>query len=350
MILIVTEPRDFHVDPIIRLLRELGHEPLRLHKEDIPLKSQLTLKYSNAGVEHSISTPKGRYDLQEITAVWWRRPTPFRLPESLPPERKRFATLETEHAFTGLFSSPHIYWMSRPELIRRASNKPAQIRRAIEFGFKVPRTLITNRPEDAMRFFHECNGRLVYKVLSDATLGQRDRIQSDPSSVAIDELRSVYTAVVDEEILHARRAQIETTPCLFQEHIQKSTELRITVIGDEVFSAEIHSQEHTETKLDWRHYEVPVRWSQATVPTGLKRLCLSYVASWGLNFSAMDFILTPDGEYVFLESNPNGQWQFVEHLVPSLAMKNKLLDCLLKQTVTPLLSESSQPMKASRHG
>ena len=32
----------------------------------------------------------------------------------------------------------------------------------------------------------------------------------------------------------------------------------------------------------------------------------------GLRMSNIDMILTPDGEYVFLEANPNGQWAWIE--------------------------------------
>jgi glutathione synthase/RimK-type ligase-like ATP-grasp enzyme len=31
-----------------------------------------------------------------------------------------------------------------------------------------------------------------------------------------------------------------------------------------------------------------------------------------LNFGAFDFILTPSGEYVFLEVNPVGEWGMLE--------------------------------------
>jgi glutathione synthase/RimK-type ligase-like ATP-grasp enzyme len=31
-----------------------------------------------------------------------------------------------------------------------------------------------------------------------------------------------------------------------------------------------------------------------------------------LNFGCFDFIVTPEGEYVFLECNPNGQWLWIE--------------------------------------
>ena len=31
-----------------------------------------------------------------------------------------------------------------------------------------------------------------------------------------------------------------------------------------------------------------------------------------LNFGAFDFVVTPSGEYFFLECNPNGQWLWIE--------------------------------------
>lgn len=32
----------------------------------------------------------------------------------------------------------------------------------------------------------------------------------------------------------------------------------------------------------------------------------------GLRYGAIDMIVTPGGEYIFLEINPNGQWYFVQ--------------------------------------
>ena len=34
--------------------------------------------------------------------------------------------------------------------------------------------------------------------------------------------------------------------------------------------------------------------------------------SFGINFASIDMILTPKGEFVFLELNPNGQWLWLE--------------------------------------
>jgi hypothetical protein len=38
----------------------------------------------------------------------------------------------------------------------------------------------------------------------------------------------------------------------------------------------------------------------------------SYMKRLGLAYGAVDMRRTPDGDYVFLEINPSGQWLFVE--------------------------------------
>ena len=38
------------------------------------------------------------------------------------------------------------------------------------------------------------------------------------------------------------------------------------------------------------------------------------MAHFGLDYGAADLIVTPDGRYVFLEVNPNGQYGWVENM------------------------------------
>jgi glutathione synthase/RimK-type ligase-like ATP-grasp enzyme len=50
------------------------------------------------------------------------------------------------------------------------------------------------------------------------------------------------------------------------------------------------------------------------LPERLRLQCVALVRALGLQYGALDFILTPDGRYVFLELNPNGQWLWVERM------------------------------------
>jgi glutathione synthase/RimK-type ligase-like ATP-grasp enzyme len=106
--------------------------------------------------------------------------------------------------------------------------------------------------------------------------------------------------------------------------------LRVTVIGDEVFAAEIDSQSDSRTVIDWRHYEADIAYRMAVLPNDVTERCIALVRHFGLNFSAIDLILTPDGRYVFLENNPNGQFIFIERKVPELKMTRALASCLIR--------------------
>jgi len=104
-------------------------------------------------------------------------------------------------------------------------------------------------------------------------------------------------------------------PLIVQVYVEKAVELRVTVVGSDVFAAEIHSQATQRTKIDWRRYdEGNTPHFEHTLPDKVSKLCLAMTHSLGLVYSAIDLILTPDGRYIFLELNPNGQYQWIEHL------------------------------------
>jgi glutathione synthase/RimK-type ligase-like ATP-grasp enzyme len=108
---------------------------------------------------------------------------------------------------------------------------------------------------------------------------------------------------------------IRLCPMTFQAYIPKRLELRITVVGERVFAAEIHSQISNHTQFDWRRYDL-ARTPHAShvLPHHLELKCVELVRRLGLVYGAIDMILTPDGKYVFLEINPNGQYLWIEEL------------------------------------
>ena len=82
-----------------------------------------------------------------------------------------------------------------------------------------------------------------------------------------------------------------------------------------VFAAAIRSQESRLLRHDWRHHHEFASsqfYTAYRLPAKIERLCVRLVRALGLCFGALDLILTPQGEYVFLEVNPNGQWAWIE--------------------------------------
>ena len=134
-----------------------------------------------------------------------------------------------------------------------------------------------------------------------------------------------------EEMLDA----VAELPCFFQQYIAKRYELRVTVIGDQVFAAKIHSQDDPRTATDYRDFSADILYEAETLPPEIARRCLDFVHSYGLTYGALDLIVTPDEAYVFLENNPVGQFLFVEQLVPELDMTGALAACLVRGAAGP---------------
>ena len=112
-------------------------------------------------------------------------------------------------------------------------------------------------------------------------------------------------------------------------------ELRITVVGKNVFAAEIHSQQKEATRHDWRRDALALEHRNHPLPDDIKLKCIQLAKTFGLEFGAIDMILTPDGRYVFLEINPNGQWAWIEETT-GLPISEALIEllCQGKQTTT----------------
>jgi len=342
-ILIVTCEFDPHADVLIDLLQSMGHQPIRLHTADIPSNIAIDIRFDQKGQEYQLITPYYTVDLNDIRSIWWRRPAKPVLPEYLSEDEEIFARLELKTTLLGLWDNLDCYWMSKPANISRATHKTGQLKRAANLGFDIPQTMITTDPESVQEFYDLCEGNVVYKVLSDPSLGfagranelmARCRVDQGPGKEPIIDWSRVkakitYTTKVEPDHLQMLDT-VRYAPCQFQEYISKQHELRVTVIGDELFTAEIHSQDHASTQLDWRHYEATIPYHLGKLPPKVEEACMALTKGYGLNYGAIDLILTPDGRYVFLEINPNGQWLWVQQLVPELKMKEALASQLIR--------------------
>jgi hypothetical protein len=112
-------------------------------------------------------------------------------------------------------------------------------------------------------------------------------------------------------------ADLQDCPLIFERYVDKSYELRVTVVEDKVLACKICSQEAGgDTSIDWRHYNIARTPHYAyDLPESIANKLIAFHRATGLRFSAFDLIRTTSGEYIFLETNPSGQWQWLEDLV-----------------------------------
>jgi hypothetical protein len=304
MILILTEPRDPHAHAVEVKLRQRGASVCRFDWSEFPGTTSLSTEY-RAGRKHVWLKRGGeRLDLTRCTAGWLRRPNKPLAPGHIAdPLLRTYAEEECMRILQDTWNALDIPWLPGPiHAIRRADNKQLQLQLATQLGMEIPPTLVTSDPDEFLEFYRQHGGHLIDKFPS-TTMAASQRTGGT--------LMRYTQAVTTRDVGYARR--LRHSPMLFQAQVPKRFELRITVVGDQVLAAEIHSQATRRTQLDWRHYDwghTPYRVHH--LPEPLRRACLAMVASLGLRFGAIDMIVTPDGRYVFLEINPNGQWLWIQ--------------------------------------
>jgi glutathione synthase/RimK-type ligase-like ATP-grasp enzyme len=103
---------------------------------------------------------------------------------------------------------------------------------------------------------------------------------------------------------------VAAAPSIFQPYVEKAFELRCVVIGDKIFCAKLDSQSTDRTRIDWRAGEPD--HETFVLPEHVEASIHRLMDSVELNFASLDMIVTPEGEFVFLELNPNGQWLWLE--------------------------------------
>ncbi|MBA3486226.1 MAG: hypothetical protein H0T88_03380 [Lysobacter sp.] len=327
-VLIVTNAQDMHADIVECKLRDRNARPFRINLDQFPRDFSVDLAFGPRGLEGSLRhVPSDDViALEQVGATWVRKSAKFSfISDDLAAQERAFAHAETEHLFFSLLHSLDCFWMSHPSATRSALWKGEQLRRAAQMGFRVPRTLISNSPEAVRRFKETLNRQIIFKTMSSPSLSAHEVAPADRR------YGGLPTTLVSDDHLASIDA-VREVPCLFQEHVPKKHELRVTVIGTRAFAARIHSQLDSRTVTDFRDYSAEIPYDAAKLPAELEARCVAFVRSYGLEFGAIDLIVTPQDEVVFLENNPVGQFLFVEQLVPELKMTDAVSELLTHAT------------------
>jgi glutathione synthase/RimK-type ligase-like ATP-grasp enzyme len=296
MILIVSSPSDTHTTAVLGELSKLGATAQLLDLSEFPQRTKVAIRFECPRAHNfSLHLDGGKVlDLDDFRAIWWRRPQPYRLhAEIMQPEHQAFAYTESHEAFSGLWQALDVFWVNHPTRDEVAARKVFQLRIAQEVGLDIPHTLITNDPEHARAFISSHGSeRTIYKAFSATEQHWRETRILKPDEVAL----------IDN---------VKYAPVIFQEYIPAQYDIRITIVGDEMFPAAIHSQE-SSYKVDFRMDMMNTRIEAVRLPDEVESGLRALMSRLGLVYGAVDMRLTPDGRYIFLEINPAGQWLFIE--------------------------------------
>ncbi|SBU89752.1 hypothetical protein YW5DRAFT_00745 [Streptomyces sp. Ncost-T6T-1] len=250
--------------------------------------------------------------LAEVRSVYWRRPV-WPAFDHLEPDDARFAAAQTRYWLGGtLYALDGPLWVNHPLRNAAADYKPAQLAVAQRLGLAVPPTLVTNDPDEARSFVGD-HEQVVFKTLR-WTPYRRGGVPvtgwADP----------VMATEIDE--------RVAVVPHLFQAVVNKVADVRVLVVGREVFAVRIESG-----MLDWRKDYSALSYRVVNLPARVEDALLAYLDHFGLASGSFDFAVDEAGGLWWLELNPNGQWGWLEEST-GLAMSAAFAE-LLTQGVAP---------------
>ncbi|MEH2310877.1 MAG: MvdC family ATP-grasp ribosomal peptide maturase [Nostoc sp.] len=302
VVLLITHSGDyFTIDRVAEAVSKRGAQPFRLDTDKFPMTVQIEANFSNSGSNHTLEYGDRSLNTEQVQAVWMRRIWQPDLGKELAPQFQAACSSESLAVLDGFWDSLRgATWVDDLQRISAAENKLRQLRIASEVGLVIPRTIVTNNPQQAREFFGEVKGKMVAKLLRPLSYGMQ------ASSFFM------YTsAVKEEDLLDAET--LRYCPVVFQEQIPKQLELRAVYVNGNLFVGALDASEYAASTQDWRRgTKEALTWQPYQLPDKLIRCLDAFMARFGLIFGAFDFIKTPSGEYVFLEINPTGEWGMLE--------------------------------------
>jgi glutathione synthase/RimK-type ligase-like ATP-grasp enzyme len=319
MILLISNTQDLTTDFVVRELARKNIRFSRLNTDEFPRhgrgiasfgfdKRRRLIRWDNR------PTP---LDFDCVRAVLYRRPEQPVISEAVvDPNVRQFCADESYEFLRGLWFSLECFWISQPEMIRKAERKVYQLQTAENVTFRIPKTLVTNDPEEVKALFESCENGIIVKPVY---LGFIDQ----PTTPLY-----IYTSEVSPtDLEHISSAEL--APAIYQERIMKEYDVRVTVVGDRVFTARIDADALPSGIPDWRYADMDhLRHRHHQLPHEVEQACLELVNRLGLQFGAIDLAVDAEGNYVFFEINPNGQWAWLERAL-GFRISEAIVDRLL---------------------
>lgn len=288
-VLVVDGEGDPHGEAVIEESVALGGTAVRYNLADL---GRHIIQVQPGLVD--LVTDDGQYRITSATTVWWRRQGAVDVSD-LDDEKAQLAQDEGPHILQGALQSAGVRWVDDPDVVNRAELKIFQLQVASKLDIRVPSSIITNDPDTACNFGSA--GPTVAKALSPG-------IGIAPHTAEIHDVDLILVSAL---------------PTLLQEKVSATADLRVVVVGEIGW---VWRRERGRLTLDWRAEDPYGSSFQIIDDAEMLHYACQISSALGLSMSVQDWLETDDGP-VFLESNAQGNWHFLEgareNVAPALA-------------------------------
>ncbi len=293
MILIISNKKDIHIEKVAWWLDQNNSKYI-IFDPNID-----SFEFSSEGLFFNIENLKVNID--QVISIWYRKPVTILFPnESLPKYfYQEYANKSNKILYEYLSKNKSVYMLNRFDDMSTAGNKILQLDLAKKIGLMTPITTITNNPKNIKIDDYQ----MVLKPLSGGNYFSEKGITL------------LGTKLITQKDIDNFEPKISNLPQIFQQKINKQFELRITIVGNQVFAVKIHSKKCEEDNIvDTRFVYKELYHTIFDLPQEIHDKLLILMKKLCLDYGAIDMIVDQNSNYYFLEINPNGQWLWLENM------------------------------------
>ena len=237
----------------------------------------MQIAYDPASGRGSIRLPSGRLlALAAIRSVYWRNYFGVGCPELPDADQAWIASNDSRSLLESLLQLLPVRWVNGWQAFQLHQTKAVQFFQVRRLGVPVPPTLLTNDPQ-TVREFVESHRRCIVKP-----------VQGGDHTVPL----------TVEELTPDRLEHLRLAPITVQAEVP-GTNIRVFVAGDRVLACEVRTP-----ALDYRADAEPELLVHQ-LPPEIAAMSRQIARELSLLWTGIDFRLTPDERYVFLEANPS---------------------------------------------
>jgi hypothetical protein len=310
------------IDPHVTAVLNLVSDDLavcRFNVDEFPASNRITVATGSSNSSVFVDNSDGSWNVSGCSVAWFRRLGRPGISAELSEAHQRFAGGEAEEALSGALSLIGAkVWLNEYWATRRAATKLLQYEAARLAGLVTPDTLVSSDQNRVRQFLK--GGRadeFVYKTLHSPVIDYRDRCARG----------FVFTNRVEDADME-RLNLVRYAPAQFQRCVDVAYELRVTSVGKQHFGIRIDGASRESKVRDWRAEGDWLHHSRCDLPSHIEDRLTRLMNYLKIEFGASDWIITPSGDYVFLEVNPHGAWLWLEEKVSGLPISAAVADFL----------------------
>ena len=305
MVLIISQEPDQITDDVAEWLDFKGIDFVRVNESDFVSNVLITLDPKGGDVSLCIDK-KGTIKLSEVSTYWYRRggfyPNLAFMDEL--PENLKSHLLEEWEAIHGFVHSELENIDGLDSFNKADVNKLTVLKIAQKLGIKIPLTWVGSQTDEIKAFYTKQEGGVITKSVQRMFSGMVD-----------DCFFTIYTEPVGNSQIQNLPKGAAIFPSLFQQKVAKAYEIRSFYLCGDFYSMAIFSQNDAQTQTDFRKYNhaKPNRVCPFKLPEEVETKLDALMKKLELDTGSIDLICTPEGEFVFLEVNPVGQFGMVSY-------------------------------------